>query len=163
MWLLTLLSRGLFALSAYLCLPAILVLIGIDVVRRYFFNAPLIWAQEGATLLLFLAIALAMPESWRRGIHIKADFLTALMGRTLNDMLARSVWLLVMVVSVLIAVQCWRDIDLMILFNERSTDLDLPLTWFRAVLGGVSVVSTVLALVMLVSRKPNCKSDGESL
>tara|TARA_R110002072_G_scaffold214288_1_gene371366 strand:- start:206 stop:697 length:492 start_codon:yes stop_codon:yes gene_type:complete len=159
---LNLLSRGLFAVSAYGCLPAILMLIGIDVVRRYFFNAPLIWAQEGATLLLFLAIVLALPESWRRGVHIKADFLTGLMGRVLNDVLARIVWLLVFGTSVLIAVQCWRDIDLMILFNERSTDLDLPLTWFRAVLGGVSIVAAVLALVKMLSRKPACQLDGET-
>ncbi|UUP20083.1 TRAP transporter small permease [Nitratireductor thuwali] len=161
MRILTFVSRGLFALSAYVCLPAILVLVGIDVVRRYFFHDPLIWAQEAATLTLFLAIVLALPESWRRNVHIKADFLTAIISRGLSDLLARAVWLMLLGVSVLIAIQCWRDIGLMTVFNERSTDLELPLSWFRAVLGVVAVVSGLLALSKLVSREPAGQTHGE--
>ena len=157
---LTVLSRGLFAVSAFICLPGIVALIGIDVVRRYFFNAPLIWAQEGATLVLFLAIVLALPESWQRGVHIKADFLTAIMGNAFNEVLARAVWILVLIVSVLIAIQCRYDIELMILFNERSTDLNLPLSWFRAILGSIVMFCALLALAKAFSRKPACHLDG---
>ncbi|MGF6861192.1 TRAP-type C4-dicarboxylate transport system permease small subunit [Rhodobacteraceae bacterium MBR-64] len=148
-------SRGLFMLSAYIFLPIILVLIGVDVTLRYVFNAPLIWAQEASTMALFMAIILALPESWRRNFHIRADFLTAMMRPGLNMALARLVWLLLLAVSVLIAVQCWRDIDLMILFNERSTDLDLPLSWFRAALGVVAAVCAALAAWKLLSPRPD--------
>ena len=169
---LTVLSRGLFAVSAFICLPGIVALIGtgtiyaaalvgLDVVRRYFFNAPLIWAQEGATLVLFLAIVLALPESWQRGVHIKADFLTAIMGNAFNEVLARAVWILVLIVSVLIAIQCRYDIELMILFNERSTDLNLPLSWFRAILGSIVMFCALLALAKAFSRKPACHLDGD--
>ena len=132
----------------------ILVLIGVDVTLRYVFNAPLIWAQEASTMALFMAIILALPESWRRNVHIRADFLTAMMRPGLNAALARLVWLMLLVVSVLIAIQCWRDIDLMILFNERSTDLDLPLSWFRAALGAVAAVCAALAAWKLFSSRP---------
>lgn len=149
-----LVSRALFALSAFVCLPAILGLIGVDVVRRYFFNAPMVWAQEAATLLLFLALVLALPESWRRNVHIRADFLTSVMQPWQNALLARLTWLALLVVSVLIAVQCWQDIELMTLFNEQSSDLGLPLTWFRGVLGSVAAVCALLALWRLFSRQP---------
>lgn len=151
---LSLLSRGLFALSAYVCMPAILALIGTDVVRRYLFNVPIVWSQEAATLALFLVIVLALPESWRRNVHIKADFLNAVMRPWLNALLARLTWLILTVVSALIVVQCWNDIDLMTLFNERTVDLDLPLTWFRAVLGGVAFLCALIALWRLFSRRP---------
>ena len=154
MTFLSFVSRGLFILSAYICLPLILVLIGVDVTLRYVFNAPLIWAQEASTMALFMAIILALPESWRRNVHIRADFLTAMMRPGLNAALARLVWLMLLVVSVLIAIQCWRDIDLMILFNERSTDLDLPLSWFRAALGAVASVCAALAAWKLFSSRP---------
>lgn len=157
------LSRALFALSALVCLPTILILIGCDVVLRYFFNAPLIWAQEAATLALFLAIVLALPESWRRDAHIKADFLTTTMSRGLNNALARLGWLLLIGVSVLIAVQCWRDIELMLVFNERSTDLDLPLTWFRAVLAVSALATGLVAFARLVSRNPSTPPEGDLL
>ena len=40
-------SRALFFCSAYVCLPMILGLIGVDVTLRYVFNAPLIWLVPG--------------------------------------------------------------------------------------------------------------------
>lgn len=155
-------SRGLFILSAYICLPLILVVIGIDVTLRYVFNAPLIWAQEASTLALFMAIILAIPESWRRNVHIRADFLTSLMRPGPNEALARLAWLMLLGVCVLIAFQCFRDIDLMILFNEKSTDLGLPLSWFRAALGIVSAFCAVMAAWKLVSRgRINSPIPGE--
>lgn len=164
MTILSYVSRGLFILSAYICLPMILVLIGVDVTLRYVFNAPLIWAQEASTMALFMAIILALPESWRGNVHIRADFLTAMMKPRMNMALARLAWLLLLIVSVLIAIQCWRDIDLMIVFNERSTDLDLPLSWFRGALGGVAVVCAILALWKLVSPGGIDKAmQGETL
>ncbi|MCD1624644.1 TRAP transporter small permease subunit [Seohaeicola saemankumensis] len=157
-------SRALFFCSAYVCLPMILGLIGVDVTLRYVFNAPLIWAQEASTMALFMAIILALPESWRRNVHIRADFLTAMMRPSLNRALARLVWLMLLVVSVLIAVQCWRDIDLMMLFNERSTDLDLPLSWFRAALAVVALVCAALAAGKLLSRRAeDSPVGGEAL
>lgn len=163
MTFLSYLSRGLFMLSAYVCLPLILVLIGVDVTLRYVFNAPLIWAQEASTMTLFLAIILAMPESWRRNVHIRADFLTTMIRPGLNNAIARLAWLMLLVVSVLIAIQCWRDIDLMILFNERSTDLDLPLSWFRAALGAVAAVCAALAVWKLFSSRPTeTPMEGEA-
>jgi len=115
-------------------------------------------------MTLFLAIILAMPESWRRNVHIRADFLTTMVRPGLNNAIARLVWLMLLVVSVLIAIQCWRDIDLMILFNERSTDLDLPLGWFRATLGAVAVVCVALATWNLLSSRPtDGNTQGEAL
>ncbi|QIK42591.1 TRAP transporter small permease [Pontivivens nitratireducens] len=148
-------SRGLFFLSAYVCLPMILVLIGVDVTLRYVFNAPLVWAQEASTITLFMAIILALPESWRRDVHIRADFLTTMMRPGLNNALARLVWLILLGVSVLIVIQCWSDIELMILFNERSTDLGLPLHWFRGALGVVGAVCAVLAGWKLLWPRPS--------
>lgn len=157
-------SRALFFCSAYVCLPMILGLIGVDVTLRYVFNAPLIWAQEASTMALFMAIILALPESWRRNVHIRADFLTAMMRPGLNRALARLVWLMLLVVSVMIAIQCWRDIDLMMMFNERSTDLDLPLSWFRAALAVVALVCAALAAGKLLSRRAeDSPVGGEAL
>lgn len=159
---LTLVSKGLFALAAYICLPLILVLIGIDVTLRYVFNVPLIWAQEASTMALFMAIILAIPESWRRNVHIRADFLTALMGSRLNDALCRIVWLMFGTICVLITVQCYRDIELMTLFNERSTDLDLPLSWFRATLGFVSAFCAILSAWKTFTPSNNRTTQGEN-
>lgn len=161
MRIISLVSKGFFALAAYVCLPVIIGVIGADVVLRYAFNAPLIWAQEAATLALFLAIGLALPESWRRGVHIKADFVTATMSRGLANALARASWLMLAGVSGLIVVQCWRDIDLMILFRERSTELHLHLAWFRAVLGTTATVCALLSLIMLFARHPAMSPDED--
>lgn len=163
MKIITLLRRTLFALSAYVCLPAILILLTIDVVLRYFFNSPLRWTQEAATIVLFLSMVLAFPESWVRGTHIKADFLTTQLGHFAHEILNRFVWFLVLVSSILIIIQCFADINLMILFDERSEELDLPLTWFRAILAFTSAVCAVIAGVRLFSRRAIPDVTGESL
>ncbi|SFQ16322.1 TRAP-type C4-dicarboxylate transport system, small permease component [Tranquillimonas alkanivorans] len=158
------LSQILFAIGAYLCLPAILVLLSADVVLRYFFSAPIRWAQEAATVTLFLSLVFALPQSWLKDAHIRADFLAPLMGRAFGEALARLVWLLVLALSATIAVQCYKDIQLMVLFNERSSELALPLSWFRGALGGTAVLCGLLSLAKLVQLRPVARPiHGDSL
>ena len=161
---LTLLSRILLAISAYVCLPAILILLSFDVVLRYFFSEPIRWAQEAGTILLFFSLILSLPESWLRDSHIRADFLNSLMGSALRGALARFVWLLVLATSTVIAVQCFRDIELMQLFNERSSELKLQLSWFRGGLGVAAALCSALSFMKLIALRPVAQHNhGDSL
>ncbi|MGV0908690.1 TRAP transporter small permease [Martelella sp. FOR1707] len=144
-------SSLMFGVAAYVCYPAILVIISIDVVRRYVFNSPWTWSQEFASLMLFLALALSAPAAWLAGVHIRAEFVRANVSPKAKSRIERVVWLLLVLASVALAYQCWKDGRMMILFNENSPELDLPHVWFRFALGLSAIMTGLVGLWGLVT------------
>lgn len=145
-------ASALFVLSAYVCLPAILVVLTADVTLRYGFNAPIRWGQELAAILLFLSVVLALPHSWLSGVHISADFLKGFMSISVREIVARLTWLLVFVLSSIIVWQCWRDAQFMLLIEESTPELFVPLAHLRGALALGAGMSGIVALAKLASR-----------
>lgn len=56
------------------------LMLGFEVIARYFFNAPTIWAEELSRLLFIFATLLAAPALLRHNQHIRVTALTVLMG-----------------------------------------------------------------------------------
>ena len=54
-------------------MPALMVLVGIDVVLRYGVNAPLPWGNEVGSLLLLIVFLASLPHTTRTGGHIRMD------------------------------------------------------------------------------------------
>lgn len=66
------LSRISFFLAA-LVLAFISVAYCCEVISRYFFNAPTVWASPLVSYGLCLTIFLALPDMTRRGMHVSVD------------------------------------------------------------------------------------------
>lgn len=147
-------SRVLFWISAYVCLPVITVVLTADVTLRFGFNSPIRWAQEFASILLFVSIVLALPESWIKGAHVRADFLQHLISMAAREIFARLAWFLVLAVSVVILWQCWRDVQYMFLIDESTPELYVPLAYLRGVLALGAALSGLIAIAKLLSRRP---------
>lgn len=63
---------------------AIMMVIVVDVVLRYFFSAPLSWSYDLIGMyLVTLVFFLALADTFRRGAHIKVDLFEALRGTRL--------------------------------------------------------------------------------
>ena len=60
--------------AAYLILPMMYVLVH-EVIARYFFNAPTIWAGDLALIMYGIYFMIASPFCLREGMHIRTDFL----------------------------------------------------------------------------------------
>ncbi|MDX1396674.1 MAG: TRAP transporter small permease [Gemmatimonadota bacterium] len=103
-------SRALFRLASYVGLPSLVVLVTLDVVLRYAFDAPLRWGRNVNGLLLLISMFSALPHAWDRGYHIRmeilynrtrgafrgwADVVSALTGIVVLGMLAVQSWLFV--------------------------------------------------------------------
>lgn len=58
------------------------LMLSYEVVARYFFNAPTVWAAEIAQLFLIWGTFLSMARVLRRGQHIRIEVLTAALGET---------------------------------------------------------------------------------
>lgn len=61
--------------AALLLIPASAVLITIDAVLRYAFDAPLIWSKDVAAMMLFLLFMLCLPFSMRGNFHVRMDLI----------------------------------------------------------------------------------------
>ena len=70
------LSSVLFALSIYVTMPGLIVLVTLDVILRYIFNAPLQWGRDANGLLLMMTIFFALPHAWDRAYPVSYTHLT---------------------------------------------------------------------------------------
>lgn len=123
-----------------LVLPAMALIITVNVVMRYFFNAPISWGEEINGLLLFLALFLSMTYTWDQKKHIRMELVYVhLKGkwRALSDTVTA---LAGTVFFGLLGVQCIYDIGYMIKTNETGEELHFPLWPFRALAALISFV-----------------------
>ena len=95
-----------------------------DVILRYFFNDPTVWAGEVASFLTIAVVFLGLAQNLRQGDHIRIDFLTKLLPPRLQlvfDVVAHGV---AIVFSVVLFMGCWVRFDS---FWVRHTTSDSPL------------------------------------
>jgi TRAP-type C4-dicarboxylate transport system permease small subunit len=155
------LSHQLFRLGIYIMLPALVVLVTLDVVLRYVFDAPLQWARDVSGLFLLMSICSVLPHAWDRAYHIRmevaydrfpekrrwqVDVLSAVSGIVFFGM---------------IAVQAARYVPFMIRTGETGEDLLWPLWPYMAFMS-VSAAVTVARIFANPSarRSPDANAAG---
>lgn len=147
-------SRWCHEFGTLLVLPAMALIITLDVVARYFFNAPLPWGEEINGLLLFLLLMLSMTYAWDKGRHIRMELLYVRLrgtGRLVADL---ATGITGIVFFGFLGVQSVRDIDYMRRTHEATEVLQVPLWPFRALMALICAVFVFKLLHFLfVGRK----------
>ena len=144
------LSRRLHLAATLVALPAIAVIVGVDVMLRYVFNAPLTWSFEANELLLLVATFGAMPYVWTRNRHIRMEVLYRAMGgpaRRLADFIAA---LAGGIFAVLLSYRMAAQIGTMIRDNESGEYLDVqywPFSAFISFIGALMAVQFILRAI----------------
>ena len=134
------LSYELFRLGLYVTMPALVVLVTLDVGLRYLFDAPLQWGRDANSLLLLMTVFSALPHAWDRAYHIRMEVFYVRLSRERRravDVLASVAGI---VVFGLMAVQGARFVPFMIRVGETGEDLELPLWPFMAFLSACALV-----------------------
>lgn len=134
-------SYELFKVGIFGALPALVVLVTVDIVLRYVFNAPLQWARDVSGLLLLSATFCTLPHSWDRAYHIRMEVFYArapLARRRALDVLAAFAGI---VFFGFMAVQGAMYLPFMIRTNETGEDLLLPIWPFMVVLSLCALVT----------------------
>jgi len=133
-------SFEMFRFGIYWMMPALVVLVTLDVALRYVFNAPLQWARDVNGLLLIVCIFCALPHAWDRAYHIRMEVFYErfpVRRRRIADLLAS---LSGVIVFGFMAVQAARFVPFMMRTGETGEDLDLVLWPFMAVVSLCAVV-----------------------
>jgi C4-dicarboxylate transporter DctQ subunit len=123
------LSRAGFVLAASI-LAFITAAYCYEVVSRYFFNAPTIWASPLVSYALCLTIFLALPELARRGLQVSIDLHEAWLSPAQIQALLRATRLVAGIVCLaaawITAEQAWSEYSMGVLTN---TYLPIPKWW----------------------------------
>jgi TRAP-type C4-dicarboxylate transport system permease small subunit len=133
-------SYGMFRFGIHVTMPALVVLVTLDVLLRYVFNAPLQWARDVNGLLLLVTILCALPHAWDRAYHIRMEVFYSRFSaarRRMADVLSSVSGV---VFFGFMAVQAARFVPFMIQTAETGEDLDFVLWPFMAVVSFCALV-----------------------
>jgi TRAP-type C4-dicarboxylate transport system permease small subunit len=132
-----------------------------EVVARYLFNAPTIWASPFASYALCVSIFLTMPELTRTSSHIVLNFLDdflapqrALRVRRIIDFVAAATCALAAWIT---AQAAWNDFGLGIVTN---TYYPIPKWWLSAVIPYGMASSAIHFLRHAASPEPAAPRQG---
>ena len=148
-------ARRLFQLGIYVTMPALVVLVTLDVILRYVFNAPLQWGRDANGLLLLMTIFCALPHAWDRAHHIRMEVFYVRMSSRRQQLVDVLSAVSAIIVLGLMSVQAAWFVPFMIRTGETGEDLDLPLWPFMAFLSFCAAV-----MVIRVFANPASVEDG---
>ena len=116
-------ADGLCALGV-LCVVAMMALTTADVIARYVFSSPTMWADEMASYLLIAIVCLGLDQNLRTDGHIRIDVVTNLVPSDVRRILGVFAYAVGVVFSIVLIEGTWTRF-----FNfwTRNTLSDSPL------------------------------------
>ena len=151
-------ARGLFGLAVYGGLPSLVLLVTLDVVLRYVFDAPLRWGRNVNGLLLLVSMFSALPHAWDRGYHIRMELLYERTRGAVRGWADVTAALTGIFVLSLLVLQSWRFVPYMARTGETGEELLLPMWPAMAFMG---LCALVFAVRMLCNPQARSNEDQE--
>lgn len=154
-------AHGLCAVGV-ICVVMMMVLTTADVIARYAFNSPTMWADEMASYLLIAIVFLGLAQNLRTDGHIRIDVVTNLVSPRVRQVLEVFAFAIAVLFSMVLIAGTWTRFTN---FWLRHTLSDSPLMtplWIAmvpvvigaVVLGFAAVVGFLASLHALISGAP---------
>ncbi len=146
-----------FAAGGALLLFGTMVLACVDVVGRYFLNAPVKGGFELTEIMMAGLIFLGMPLVTRADEHIKVDLLDMFLSPRMRAWQQRLGDLLTLCVSILIAVTVWFKAGQIAASNDHTESLKIPLAPVAYLMAVMMAVNALVCLARML--RPVTKGD----
>jgi len=133
-------ARLLYNFGVYGVLPALFLLVTLDVVLRYAFNAPLQWGRDANGLLLLMTLFSALPHAWDKGYHIRMEIIYGRLSsrwRSIADVFSAIAGFFFFV---LLSIQAILFSRYMVVTEETGEDLNMPLWPFMLFLAFSGII-----------------------
>lgn len=136
-------------LAAFLIVPLVLATC-YEVLSRYTFNAPTIWAYEVGYILTGSHFLLAMAYALREGQHIRIDIFSEKFSRRTRALIDLACYAVVLPLTLWLTYALFRHLSHGYLTNEKSgqSALNLPVWPFRVVF----VIAFVLLALQVLAE-----------
>ena len=143
---------------AVLALLVMMMITTSDVILRKLVNQPILGATELVELALGVAVFFAAPGVFARGANIAVDMIDGWLPAW-RTALTRLSAVLAVVVLCLFTWHMWRPMLDVISFGDTSSDLQIPKIWFMAPAWFGILVSTLVAIYVLLAGGVEPASD----
>ncbi|MDE0385991.1 MAG: TRAP transporter small permease [Defluviicoccus sp.] len=141
-------TRHLFFFGSLASFMAMVLLIALDTILRYFFNAPIFGAQEVVGLGLLIAFLVALPHSWHGNYHVRMDLLYQRYGRRAKLLVDGLAGIGALAFGGLLAYQGYFTISRYMASRKTTSLLEIPYWPFSVCVG---VFATVFCLSVVVN------------
>jgi C4-dicarboxylate transporter, DctQ subunit len=141
-------AASVLASAGVVCVVSMMLIVTVDVIARYVFNAPTVWAGEIASYLLIGIVFLGLAHNLREGSHIRIDVVTGFLPHRVRSVLEGVTYAIGSVFSIVLFLGAWTRFAN---FWDRHTTSDSPLMtplWLPMV--PVLLGAAVLCIAMLV-------------
>ena len=159
------LVHGLHYIGTLIGIPALIVLICIDVFLRYVLNAPLQWGAEVSALLLLIVFFATLPYCTRVDGHIRMELFYERFSpafKRVSDFIAGLAGL---IVSGMLAYQAFMSAQEMVHYEETAEMIELPY-WPFAVFMGICGIGLTLQflgrVIKSVSGSASSSQEGDA-
>jgi TRAP-type transport system small permease protein len=147
------------ATIAGLMIAAMMTLTTIDVIGRYFFNAPLFGAFEATEILMGLVIFAGMPLATAAREHITVNFLEGWLTRRGRCLQGAVTDVICAVIAAAMAWRIWARGSALVASNETTLELGITrgwIAWGMAVLLALTAATFVYAGIVAArgARRP---------
>ncbi|PWW00292.1 TRAP-type C4-dicarboxylate transport system permease small subunit [Hoeflea marina] len=138
---------------ATLMILGVFCIVAVAIVRRYFFNAPLMWGDQFVGYVLVAIVMLGAAEAFRKGDHIAIDLLSSRFGPHAARWLDIFASLAVLAFAVVLGMSTWGSIRFAYDFGSYSIGYIEIATWVPQLpmLAG-SVLLGLAAVARLLDR-----------
>lgn len=133
---------------AGLCVLAMTLFITLDVILRYAFNAPTIWANEASSYLLLVMVFMGLAYALSERSHIRIDIVVTRLPRRVRDWMQVISSIIFLIFTGILGYFTWSLFLDTVRFAETSRSLwDIPLTPWQIWLPlGLALISLLLTL-----------------
>ena len=145
-------ATALDMIGGWVVLPAISILVMIDVVLRYVFNSPFIWTLEFTEWCLLLVFLFALPECTRVDGHVRMDLVTNYMSERLRSIFSLAYFAVGFWIFYLLGRHEWEEFLFDFEFDRVTEFLELPI-WVSSL--AVLVTSFLMGFLFLM-RATQC-------
>jgi TRAP-type transport system small permease protein len=139
-------------IGGWVVLPAITILVMVDVVMRYIFNAPFIWTLEFSEWSLLLVFLFALPECTRVDGHVRMDLVINYLSDRVRGILSLGYYGVGIWIFFLLGRHEVEELQFSFEMDRATEFLGLPVWMHSLALLTTSVLMGVYFLLRTVER-----------
>jgi TRAP-type C4-dicarboxylate transport system permease small subunit len=135
------------ALGIFLVL-AIVAMVGVQVVSRYFFNQPMAWVEELSTYCFIWTVFVGASIALKQDRHIAITALELFLSDTQKRWLKVLIWISILIFLLIMIPHGYKVMQVEVRSNSVSLPVDIPRMWFYSLpltLACISMLITSLA------------------
>ena len=149
------------ALGVFLVL-AIVAMVGVQVVSRYFFNQPMAWVEELSTYCFIWTVFVGASIALKQDRHIAITALELCLSDAQKRWLKLLIWISVLTFMLIMIPHGYKVMQVEARSNSVSLPVNIPRMWFYSLPLTLACISMLITSLMGVCQSFTYAINGNS-